>query len=61
MEYKFTANKGRDIKSATAHTPNGAKQLADIYFSYGWNVSEIFNIKTGRVIVAQRHHIKEVI
>ena len=59
-EYTFSATKGRDIESSYAHTPEGAKRLADIYYSFGWNISEIFNTKTCRVIRAAHNH-KEVI
>lgn len=59
-EYTFSATKGRDIESGYAHTPEGAIQLAEVYYSYGWDISEIFNIKTSRVIRAAHNH-KEVI
>ena len=59
--YQFTATKGGEICNDNAHTPDGAKRLADIYYSYGWNISEIFNSKTGYIIEAEHLHIKEVI
>ena len=61
MVYQFTATKGRDIETDTAHTPEGAKTKADIYYSYGWDISEIFNSKTGYVIKAEHHHEKEAV